>query len=190
MIGPTGARQYTDHEIRTTAIEHGLYARKVRGRDGWTVEHPDGRVSVEVTAAGLMAALEPAGREAPVLIAGENFGSHRECRWTRESGTRTVRQMWDDLCREHDATAPIPVQLRPEVTARLNRQVVPGGSLGEVPHGAAGCHEGGRPHLGPCVDVSAGGVITDCGHELHGADGGRCPTCGLDPYEAIGVESP
>lgn len=31
-----------------------------------------------------------------------------------------------------------------------------GGSLGEEPHDADGCHEGGRPHLGPCCSSEAG----------------------------------
>jgi len=117
----------TDYDVRTTAIERGLLARKARGRDAWTVTHPDGRRSAEVTAAELMTALEPPGggrgapgSRAPVVVAGENFGDHRECRWSPGVGTRSVAQMWRDLCRVYDSTAPIPVTLHPEVVARLN----------------------------------------------------------------------
>jgi hypothetical protein len=28
-------------------------------------------------------------------------------------------------------------------------------SLGEQPHDPDGCHNNGRPHLGPCVDTAA-----------------------------------
>lgn len=34
-------------------------------------------------------------------------------------------------------------------------------SLGEQPHDPAGCHEQGRPHLGPCCDDSAGAGAGD-----------------------------
>jgi hypothetical protein len=34
-------------------------------------------------------------------------------------------------------------------------------SLGEVPHDATGCHNRGRPHLGPCMDPASLGDLTD-----------------------------
>jgi hypothetical protein len=35
-------------------------------------------------------------------------------------------------------------------------QVIPGYSLGEQVHDGARCHNAGQPHLGPCIDPSAG----------------------------------
>lgn len=44
--------------------------------------------------------------------------------------------------------------------------VAPGRSLGEVPHEPTGCHEGGRPHLGPCVDSIPATVRPEYAREL------------------------
>lgn len=47
-----------------------------------------------------------------------------------------------------------------------------------------------RPRVADPEPASVRPVAPGCGHELCGADGGACPGCGADVYEAHGVEPP
>lgn len=86
----------TTSQMRAAALEYGLKAHKVRGREEWTVEHPDGRHSTPVPHDQL-AVLFMQPSDVPLVIGGQDFTSrHVGCMYRR-----TPAQVWADLVAEH-----------------------------------------------------------------------------------------
>jgi hypothetical protein len=45
-------------------------------------------------------------------------------------------------------------------------------------------------HCRHCLTDETSSDLWACMHELHGADGGPCPACGIDMYQAHGIDAP
>jgi hypothetical protein len=81
--------------------------------------------------------------------------------WTpTDTGVDAACEIFPDAHFEH-RTNDAGVRVRRVVVAgewEVDPDAVPvGDSLGERPHAAEGCHNGGRPHLGPCVTLAPDG---------------------------------